>query len=35
MYSVWVSGRIDYFRWRQRFVVLEAEAALETETAVR
>jgi hypothetical protein len=32
---VWVSGGIDYFRWQQHFVVLEAEAALEMETAVR
>jgi hypothetical protein len=31
--SAWVSGGIDYFRWRQRFVASEAEAALETETA--
>jgi hypothetical protein len=35
MCSTWVSGKIDYFRWRQRFVALEAEAALEMETAAR
>jgi hypothetical protein len=39
MRSAWVSGGIDYFQWRQRFVAaeaeVEAEAALEMETAAR
>jgi hypothetical protein len=34
MLSVWVSGGI-YFRWRQCFVVTEAEAAMEMETAAQ
>jgi hypothetical protein len=34
MLSVWVSGGI-YFRWWQCFVAMEAEAAMETETAAR
>jgi hypothetical protein len=33
MLSMWVSGGI-YFQWQQRFVAMEAEAAMETETAV-
>jgi hypothetical protein len=32
---MWVSGRIDYFRWRQCFVVTEVEAAMETEIAAQ
>jgi hypothetical protein len=35
MCSAWVSGGIDYFQWRQRFVASEAEAALEMEMAAR
>jgi hypothetical protein len=32
---MWVSGGIDYFRWRQCFVAMEVEVAMETETAAR
>jgi hypothetical protein len=32
---MWVSGRIDYFRWWQCFVAMEVEAAMETETAAQ
>jgi hypothetical protein len=35
MLSVWVLGRIDYFRWWQCFVAMEVEVAMEMEMAVR